>query len=248
MKTRKHFFGMAIAIIALVFTVSAGGKTGDSTPAQETIVCLGDSLTSGYSATVIGRDDKNNAWPALLQKKVNIPVINAGVAGNTAAQGLARVKKDVLSKNPRIVIIFLGGNDYRQKIPLATTKNNLQKIIDMVNDGKRKIYLTSFSPPIMSTKEQMEFRNMYETLASSNNIQLVSGIFDSLREVHWVKEKATRHPTAKGHELIADKYFYALKPYLEANNLLKEGYDVVPNAEITEHGVEEIPEWLKSEE
>ena len=237
------------AIIALVFTVGASGSgtKGSSTPVQETIVCLGDSLTTGFSATVIGKEDRSKAWPAVLQKKVNIPVINAGVGGNTTAQGLARVKKDVLSKNPRIVIILLGGNDYRKEIPIATTKNNLQKIIDIVNDGKRKIYLTSF-PIKGNPKAQMEFSNMFKTLASSNNIQLVSGILDSLREVHWVKEKEPRHPTAKGCEIIADRFFNALKPYLEANNLLKEGYDVAPDAEITEHGVEEIPEWLKSEE
>ena len=174
------------AIIALVFTV---GAKGSSTPVQETIVCFGDSLTSGYSITSPGSNDKSKAWPALLQNKVNIPVINAGKSqATTTADGLARVKKDVLSHNPRIVIIEYGANDWQQKVPMDTIKNNLQKIIDMVNDGNRKIYLASFFPRF-TPKEQMEFRNMYETLASSNNIQLVSGIFDSLKREHWAKEK-----------------------------------------------------------
>jgi lysophospholipase L1-like esterase len=30
------------------------------------------------------------------------------------------------------------------------------------------------------------------------------------------------HPSAKGHEIIANTIFEAIKPYLEANNLLKE--------------------------
>jgi len=219
MKTRNHFIGMAlfaIITLSLVFTAcaSSGNKKGGSAPVQETIVCLGDSLTAGYSATVVGKDDKSKAWPAFLQNKVNIPVINAGVSGDTTAQGLARVKKDVLSKNPRIVIIFLGGNDSGQKIPLVTRQNNLQKIIDMVNDGNRKIYLVSFARVI----NDAQFGDMFETLASSNNIELIVDMFDGVWGIHMGD---SIHPNAKGHEIMADHCFNALKPYLEANNLLK---------------------------
>jgi len=225
MKTKKHFFGMALfAIIALVFTVGASGSgtKGGSTPVQETIVCLGDSLTSGFAATVVGKDDKSKAWPAVLQNKVNIPVINAGVPGNTTAQGLARVKKDVLSKNPRIVIIELGINDYFKKIPLATTKNNLQKIIDMVNDGKRKIYLIR---TYQDWNDQVD--NMFNTLASSNNIEQIDASWPDVWGVEEMSNKNDKtvpggHPNPKGHELIAEYIFNALKPYLEDNNLLKE--------------------------
>ncbi|MDR2716515.1 MAG: GDSL-type esterase/lipase family protein [Treponema sp.] len=206
-------------VLWVVFSVvfMACATTRGSTSGEETIVCFGDSLTSGYSATVVGKDDKSKAWPAFLQNKVNIPVINAGVGGDNTAQGLARVKKDVLSKNPRIVIIFLGGNDYIQRIHPDTTKNNLQKIIDMVNDGRRKIYITSFYGPDWFD----EVKDMYNTLASSNNIELIDLPF--FGEIRAKKELMADelHPNAKGCEIMADYFFKALKPYLEANNLLK---------------------------
>jgi acyl-CoA thioesterase I len=219
MKNRKIF--LAALALTLVLGIMACATTGDSasvsTSGEETIVCLGDSITAGYSATVPGKEDKSKSWPAFLQKKVNIPVINAGVSGDTAAKGLARVKKDVLSKNPRIVIIELGGNDDMQKIPLATTKNNLQKIIDMVNDGRRKIYICKFYP---WTDEQYEKTYiMLKTLASSNNIELIEGIYDGVWGIHMGDPG---HPNAKGYELMAEHFFNALNPYLEANNLLKE--------------------------
>ena len=221
MKTRKHFFGMALfAIIALVFTV---GAKGSSTPVQETIVCLGDSITSGFAATVVGKDDKSKAWPAILQNKVNIPVINAGVPGNTTAQGLARVKKDVLSKNPRIVIIELGASDFFQKIPLATIRKNLQKIIDMVNDGKRKIYLIHL---LTYRPIEIDYYEVFNTLASSNNIELIDSDWPiwGVEELNNKNDKTVPggHPNPKGHEIIAEYIFNDLKPYLEANNLLKE--------------------------
>jgi lysophospholipase L1-like esterase len=149
-----------------------------------------------------------------LQNKVNIPVINVGVGGDTTAKGLARVKKDVLSKNPRIVIIMLGANDWGQKVSLATTQKNLQKIIDMVNDGKRKIYLVRFYPG-PGWNEKVD--NMFNTLVSSNNIELIDAPWDDV----WKNSLDGFHPNAKGQELMAEHFFITLKPYLEENNLLK---------------------------
>jgi len=236
---------LAILALTLVWGITScasnGAATSGSSPVQETIVCLGDSLTSGYNATTLGKDDKKKAWPAVLQNKVNIPVINAGVGGNNTAQGLARVKRDVLSKNPRIVIIELGGNDWLQTIPMDTIKDNLQKIIDMVNDGNRKIYLVTFTFPKMNepynltawdgkkrytatfTPEMYEqYKNMYIALASSNNIEFIEDIGDGVFVAKEYISADNMHPNAKGYEIMADNIFKALKPYLEANNLLKE--------------------------
>jgi acyl-CoA thioesterase-1 len=218
MKNKMVFVLWVIFSVVFMACATTGGSTSASTSVGETIVCLGDSLTAGTGINVAGKDDKSKAWPAFLQNKVNIPVINAGVSGDTTAKGLARVKKDVLSKNPRIVIIFLGSNDYFQKVPLSTTKNNLQKIIDMVNDGSRKIYLTSIYGP--GWNDQVD--DMFNTLASSNNIEQIDTSFDG--KVWGVKENMSAdgiHPNAKGYEIIADYIFEVLKPYLEANNLLK---------------------------
>ncbi|MDR2716803.1 MAG: GDSL-type esterase/lipase family protein [Treponema sp.] len=219
MKSKLFFVLCVVFSVVFMACATTGGSTSASTSVGETIVCLGDSLTSGAGVTVAGKDDKSKAWPAFLQNKVNIPVINAGVDGNTTAQGLARVKKDVLSKNPRIVIIVLGTNDYFQKVPLARTKNNLQKIIDMVNDGSRKIYLTSWYVNWDAQGWTAQVRNMFNTLASSNNIELVYGVFNGVVGVYFGADKF--HPSAEGHEIIAEGIFGALKPYLEANNLLK---------------------------
>jgi acyl-CoA thioesterase-1 len=225
MKNKLVFVLCVIFSVVFMACATTGGSTSDSTSGEETIVCLGDSLTAGTGINVAGKDDKSKAWPTLLQNKVNIPVINAGVNKNTTGQALARVKKDVLSKNPRIVIIFLGGNDYIQRIHPDNTKNNLQKIIDMVNDGSRKIYITRF---YLVWNDKVD--DMYNTLVSSNNIEQIDGTFDGFWRIKstfdgvWgVKEHTASdgHPNAKGHEIMADYFFESLKPYLEANNLLK---------------------------
>jgi lysophospholipase L1-like esterase/pimeloyl-ACP methyl ester carboxylesterase len=77
------------------------------------VVCLGDSVTGIYYHTG-GR----RAWPELLQVGLQralpgreVAVINAGISGNTVADGLARLQRDVLDHQPQIVTISFGLND-----------------------------------------------------------------------------------------------------------------------------------------
>jgi acyl-CoA thioesterase-1 len=112
------------------------------------IVCLGDSITAGYQG---GATVASLAFPAQLAAKLKVKVINAGVTGNTSAQGLARVPAAVFENNPQAVLIQLGANDYNNATTLAvantatldTLKTNLQTIIDMVRADGRKIYLVN---------------------------------------------------------------------------------------------------------
>ncbi len=76
------------------------------------IVCLGDSITSGYGLT------RDQSWPARLEatlltrdSHVAWRVVNAGVPGDTILQGLARLERDVLAHQPAVVFIAFGLND-----------------------------------------------------------------------------------------------------------------------------------------
>jgi acyl-CoA thioesterase-1 len=229
MKNRKQMvIATVFSILFMAYFTTGGQVFAQDVSSAGTIVCLGDSYTTGYGATVVGKEDKSKSWPAFLQNKVNIPVINAGVSGDTTAHGLTRVKKDVLSQNPGIVIIELGGNDFLRKIPMSTIKRNLQKIIDMVNDGERKIYIVMTVKEILNLAVFAPHKSMYQqyedmvnALALANNIETAyigDGVFGG-------KENMSAdgfHPNVKGYEIFADQIFNALKPYLEANNLLKE--------------------------
>ena len=233
-------FGNTVSLTALLlmfcailftFVQCENGTTGNNLPT--TLVCLGDSLTAGYGATRPGVDDKSRSYPAYLQNKVNIPVINAGVSGDTTAQGLARVDAEVLSHNPQIVIINLGANDLAQMVSVTMTMANLQSIIDKVNNGNRKIYLAKFytdevarslannygiTDNFLLTAIVSQYNNLYKTLASENNITLIEDIW---RGVWGTNMSDPVHPNAKGYEIMANNIFTILQPYLRANNLLK---------------------------
>ncbi|HVB90453.1 MAG TPA: GDSL-type esterase/lipase family protein, partial [Beijerinckiaceae bacterium] len=73
------------------------------------VVALGDSLTAGY------RLPQNEAFPAVLQRALrkagwNVNIVNAGVSGDTATDGLDRLDWSV-GKNADAVILELGAND-----------------------------------------------------------------------------------------------------------------------------------------
>jgi len=224
---KKIILGLIICFFIFGCDNGSVNKNQDAT-----LVCLGDSLTAGYGATTPGADDKSKSYPAFLQTKTTIPVINAGVSGNTTANGLSRVDKDVLSKNPQIVIILLGANDLFQGISLNTTKNNLQNILDKVNNGNRKIYLAKFYTDAvarqmanslgftdynMQTALINQYDNIFSTLAAQNNVTLIDDIWDGVWGIHM---SDSIHPNAAGYEIMAENIFIVLHEYLQTNGLL----------------------------
>jgi acyl-CoA thioesterase-1 len=227
MKKTVSCFCITGVIVFLCLNGCGRGTAGDI---GVSVVCLGDSLTAGYGATIPGVDDKTKSYPAYLQKKINIPVVNAGVTGDTTSQALARIDADVLIEKPRIVIIELGANDLFKLVPW-TTKANLQRIIDLVNSGNRKIYIAKFYTEAVARTMADElnidysklailiaqYDEMFEDLAASNNIELIDHIWDGVWGIHMSDQI---HPNAKGYELMADNYYKAMEPYLRENNLI----------------------------
>jgi acyl-CoA hydrolase len=82
-------------------------------PAGATVVALGDSLTYGTGAT------SETSYPAFLAGATKWNVINAGIAGNTAAEGCARLPDLLTEHRPALVLVFLGGNDLLRRQPVA---------------------------------------------------------------------------------------------------------------------------------
>ena len=83
----------------------------DDAQNKQRVVVLGDSIVAGLGV------QPAEAWPARVQaaldeKRANQwAVINAGIAGETAVQGLLRVPRDVTRWQPHVVLIAFGLND-----------------------------------------------------------------------------------------------------------------------------------------
>ena len=230
-----------LIILLGIFNSCGGSKKNDTVTDYDSrpIVCFGDSLTYGQGAAA------GQTYPDFLQKKVKVPVINAGRNGHTLEDGLKRVNEDVIGKDPQLVIINFGGNDLFEGFTVAEVKKNLEDIIAMLDNGKRKIYVSDWIPDsavnsqssavinaqrmandvpaltlIELTNYADEFKAALLSLSTKANVEVVQGVLEG---VYGDPELMYDHihPNSRGYEIMADNYFQAIKSYLETNNLLK---------------------------
>lgn len=180
------------------------------------ILFFGDSITAGYGI------EGENAFPALIQEKIdsldwNFKAVNAGLSGETSAGGLRRV--DWMLRRPvSVFVLELGGNDGLRGIDLDATEENLQKIIDKVEEKypNTKIILTGMQvPPNLGPEYTSEFKKMYPQLAEKNDIELIPFLLEEVGGDSDLNQSDGIHPTAKGHQVIAETVWETLKPILQ---------------------------------
>ena len=178
---------------------------------KKTILFFGNSLTAGYGV------DPSEAYPALIQDKIdslglNYKVINAGVSGETTADGNSRI--DWILKQPvDIFVLELGGNDGLRGIPLSETKKNLQSIIDKVKAKypNANIILEGMQiPPNMGPAYTSKFKEIYPELAKENNIGLVPFLLKGVGGDPKLNQRDGIHPTAEGHKIVAQNVWEVL--------------------------------------
>jgi lysophospholipase L1-like esterase len=83
---------------------------------QNAVVFLGDSITQGWGDSLGGSFG-------------NLKVANRGISGDTTRGMLLRLKEDVLSLNPKAVVMLMGTNDLEEKAEPETIAANLKLII-----------------------------------------------------------------------------------------------------------------------
>lgn len=187
-----------------------------TTGTKKTLVFFGNSLTAGY-----GLDDPNQAFPGLIQKridslKLNYKVINAGVSGETTSGGNSRI--DWLLKQPLDVFVLeLGGNDGLRGIPVTETKKNLQAILDKVHKKypEAKLVLAGMQiPPNMGQKYASEFRAVYAEVAKANDITLIPFLLQGVGGEAKLNLPDGIHPTEEGHKILAENVWVRIKDLL----------------------------------
>ena len=193
-----------IAALAAWFLWPSGvGGVRNLTSSGTAIIAFGDSLTAGYGAPA-GED-----YPSRLSALTAAEVINAGVSGDTTESALARLSADVLSQNPRIVIVGLGGNDFLRGVPIASTEENLRAIIGQIQGAGAMVLLLGFRFPSLNAN----YEGMYERIADETGSLLVPDVMDGILRDPSMKSDEI-HPNGRGYALMAERVAPSLRKLL----------------------------------
>jgi acyl-CoA thioesterase-1 len=182
-----------------------------------TILFFGDSITAGY-----GLDDSANAFPGLIQEKIdslnlNYTVINSGLSGETTAGGKSRIDW-ILNQDIDIFLLELGANDGLRGVPLSETRANLQAIIDTVQEKSpdTKIILAGMQlPPNMGQDYTTEFKELFIEIAATNDIAFIPFILKDVGGIADLNQNDGIHPTKEGHKIIAQTVWEVLEPIVK---------------------------------
>jgi acyl-CoA thioesterase-1 len=183
--------------------IPAGFAAGAPTPTR-TILVLGDSLSAGYGI------DLEDGWVALLQQRLTSQgygyrVVNASVSGETTAGGLQRLPRALALHKPELVILELGGNDGLRGLSLATTADNLGRMVQLSEGaGARVVLLGMKMPPNYGPKYTQGFEQIFADLASRKKLAFVPFFLENVALKPGMIQADGIHPTVRAQPLMLD--------------------------------------------
>ena len=111
------------------------------------ILVFGDSLSAAYGMEL------EQGWVALLDTSLGEEhnISNASISGETTGGGLARLPLALTEFRPDLVIIELGANDGLRGQPTERMRDNLEKMIRLVQETGAEVMLASISICLLYT-------------------------------------------------------------------------------------------------
>lgn len=198
----------ARAVLALVLVGAAASwwwwhsrlPAGSEPTAGTTIIAFGDSLVEGVGASP-GQD-----FVSLLSARTGQSIVNAGHRGDTTRDALDRLDSDVLSRDPRVVIVLLGGNDFIRRVKRETTFDNLSTIVTRIRRRGAAVILVGVSLGLVLDN----YGDGYEDIAERTHSVLVPDVLDGiLGRADLTADQI--HPNDRGYVIVADRIEPALR-------------------------------------
>jgi len=181
-------------------------RAGFESGRYRVIVAFGDSIVEGYQ--------QPEGWPEILERELSsrfpgVSIANAGVSGDTATQGLARLDRDILSLQPDLVLISFGLNDMKNQEPVDRFISGLNSIVDKVEgDGNRAVLLTTTrlqkGAGMVARFSPDEYNEAIRKIAEDRGIHLVDVYreFKGLNTPEYLMDVA--HPNLMGYKKISE--------------------------------------------
>jgi acyl-CoA thioesterase-1 len=168
------------------------------------VVVLGDSLSAGFGLSAA------DALPAKLERALKakglaVEIANAGVSGDTAAGGLARLDWSV-PDGTDAVILELGANDALRGVDPKTTRDSLDAIIRRLKERRIAVLLAGMlAPRNLGADYAKAFDAIYPELAAQHGLIFYPFILDGVAGEPALNQGDGMHPTAAGIDVMVSR-------------------------------------------
>jgi acyl-CoA thioesterase I len=205
--------GFTIACtLATLMGVSRAGSAPVEAPVR--VVALGDSLTAGFGLP------EEAAFPEQLARALGakgkaVAMTNAGVSGDTAADGLARLAWSV-PEGTEAVIVELGANDALRGIDPQITRTALEAILRGLKQRRIAVLLAGMlAPPNLGEDYARAFAAIFPGLAAQFETLFYPFFLDGVAANPALNQADGMHPTAAGVDIIVHKILPKVEELIE---------------------------------
>jgi acyl-CoA thioesterase-1 len=200
--------------VALALSIPAlFGPAEDAAARTLKLVAFGDSLTAGYELP------QEAAFPEVLEQALrhagyDVSVVNAGVSGNTAANGLARLDWN-LNDGADGVILELGANDMLQGLDPEHTRKILDQIVAALQARHIKVLMAGMlAAPSLGPEYQKAFDSIYPELAEKYGTPLYPFFLKGIVGHTNLTLADGMHPNAAGVKIMVAGILPAVEAFL----------------------------------
>jgi acyl-CoA thioesterase-1 len=203
------------ALLIAGFFLSHGFLMGVSAAETIRLVALGDSLTAGY-----GLPSLDDAFPAKLEAALrarghDVSIANAGVSGDTASAGLARLDWSLGTDPIDGVIVELGANDMLRGQDPAGTRTALDTILRRLRERDVEILLAGMlAAPNLGEAYGARFNAIFPELAETYGATLYPFFLDGVAGVDELNLDDGIHPTIEGVDIIVERILPTVETFL----------------------------------
>jgi acyl-CoA thioesterase-1 len=218
LKTESPSYGhLRLFVQALTFAAVLATASHAAAARTLRLVALGDSLTAGFGLRP-GKAFPDRLEAALRAKGWEVKVINAGVSGDTAADGLARYEWAVPA-DADALIVELGANDMLRGMKPEATKTTLAAILDKSRAAHLPTLLAGMrGAPNLGPEYASQFSAIYPALAKAYGVPVYPFFLDGVASNPKLNQPDGLHPNAEGVEVIVQNILPSVEALLKQAN------------------------------